>query len=177
VHGTDARLSGALGRVLREDSPLAVGGIICAWPAESDGRFRIALSDVAGNIVWRAFAIAEIATGRGRLSAVDEYAARFASGVSPCVDANRDSWTRATEWILRDGIPDACKRWPDPHKRRAHCHQLAKAHERYAAAGLAMPDQDLWRPRATLLFLTPKPVETQQTLAPADEEALTWLAP
>jgi hypothetical protein len=35
-YGADPRMSGALGRVPREESPLALSGIITAWPTNAD---------------------------------------------------------------------------------------------------------------------------------------------
>jgi hypothetical protein len=186
AHAEDPRMGGALRRVSRQDSPAVLAGIISAWPAEADGRFRIALPDVPGTLVWRAYVIAEITAGRGRLSVVDEYAAKFGidhpkpafeyvcskmrgRGVRPCASAKHDSWATTTLWIMQLSHP---RKLMTPTSWRAR----AVAHEKYAEAGLTLPVGNIWYPKATILFVTPKPVKPQPTLTPADDAAIAELA-
>lgn len=189
ARGDDPRMSGALGRVAREEATPFLAGFISVWPAEANGSHRIALSDVAATLVWRAYAIAEIAAGRGRLAdladyqvslGVDETQPAFdyvchqmkGSGIRPCATADHDGWTAATEWVVRDGdLPDPRTRWV----RDAFYSRYA-TYRRYAALGLAMPGQDSQRPKATLLFVTPKPTKPQPTLTSAEDAAIAELA-
>jgi hypothetical protein len=191
AHGTDPRMSGALGRVKREDSPLAIAGIVEAWPADADGRYRISLSYTAGTLVWRAYAIAYIARGgnHGRLGSIRwfedvlgvatepayEYVCHQVKGrgVRPCANASRMSWSSATKWVVEDGdIPEPRRRWA-----RSTWRGRAVAHDTYREIGLALtPNRGAWSPCATLLFHTPKSTPVQPMLSPADEAALMKFA-
>jgi hypothetical protein len=189
-HGADPRMSGALDRVPREETPLALSGIITAWPTDANGMFRISLSDVAGALVWRAYVIAEIAAGRGRMFDIVSYADRVGVETSPAYDyvkaqmkgrgvrpvgendAGRRFWSDSVLWVFADGdVAEPRKRWASSAWRGR-----AVAHETLAAAGLAVAGRSTWRPQATLLFATPKLVKPAPALAPADEAALAELA-
>ncbi|HEX7883559.1 MAG TPA: hypothetical protein VF499_12560 [Afipia sp.] len=188
AHAEDPRLPGALGRVSRQDAPPFLSDFISVWPAEADGRYRIALPDVAGVLVWRAHAIAEIAAGRGRLADLADYQAALGIDetqpafdyvchqmkrryIRPCATADHDSWTAATEWVVRDGdVPDPRTRWV-----RDALYSRQAAYRSYVAAGLAMPGQDSQRPRASLLFVTPKPAHKlppKPKLTAAEDDAI-----
>lgn len=130
LHQDDPRLAGGFTvKVTRNEIPAALADTIEVWPPALDGTYKIALSDVAGALVWRAYAIAEIAAGRGRLAAVDDYVKRLGivhpaeafayicdqmrgRGIRPCRDADHDCWTEATRWLKCDGHTDEPrKRW------------------------------------------------------------------
>jgi len=64
AHAADERMGGALGRIKKSDHPLMTANLMRHWPADADGLCRILLNDVAGTLVWRAMAIADMAAGR-----------------------------------------------------------------------------------------------------------------
>jgi hypothetical protein len=191
LHQDDPRMAGGFTvKVTRNEIPAALAGTIEVWPAEPNGTYKVALPDVAGALVWRAYAIAEIGAGRGGLAAVDEYAKRLGvvhldeafayicdqmrgRGIRPCSDADHDSWTEATRWVTCDGHTD------EPRKRwaRSAWRGRAHAHETYAAAGLVVPGRNTWHPLATLLFVTPRPepVFVSTALTPEEDAALARL--
>jgi hypothetical protein len=189
AHGTDRLAVAGLGRVRREDSALATGAVIAAWPADDDGSYRIALNDPAAMIAWRAFILAEIAAGRGertkhragycaalgiQTEPAYEYACAAAKGygVRPCADADHDSWSNATEWVVASGgAADPRKRWA-----RSSWRGRANAHEALAAAGLALPVRNTWSPIATCLFSQPKRVVPTPVLTLAEDDAIASLA-
>jgi hypothetical protein len=184
AHLTDDRLTLGLKRLRREDKPLTVLAMVSPWPADADGFYRIALSDHAGVIAYRAFMMAEINAGRGRLSSMDDYHDLLAietepayefvclltkgRGIRPCSDADHDSWSKATRWVVTDGnAKDPSAKWARSTWRgRAH------AHEVYAAVGLAVPGRGKWYPLATMLFRIPmaRPLPQEKQLL-TDEEA------
>jgi hypothetical protein len=186
AHGTDRLAMVGLGRVARDDSALATGAIVGAWPADADGLYRIALTATAALILWRAFMCAEIAAGRGKRRDIGRYcdalgvevytayeyvvAALKGTGMRPLAGVG---WSDNTMWVACDGegIADPRKRWA-----RSAWRGRAKAHETLAQVGLAVRGQPTWQPRATCLFAAPLSVTPAPVLAPADEEALTWLA-
>ncbi|HEX7883583.1 MAG TPA: hypothetical protein VF499_12695 [Afipia sp.] len=198
AHAEHPSLFGALGRITREDNPKVLAGFISIWAADADGKYRIARSDVGGALIWRAHAIAEIAAGRGRLADLADYKAVLGIDetqpafdyvchqmkrrcIRPCATADHDSWTAATEWVVRDGdVPDPRTRWV-----RDALYSRQAAYRSYAAAGLAMPGQDSQRPGATLLFVTPKPTHKlppKPRLTAAEDDAIIaefarWLRP
>lgn len=188
VRHDDPRMGGGLvGKIKRDEMPAALASLFDVWPADEDGTFRLALTDNGLALVWRAYAIEEIAAGRGRLTTLDEHSERLrithfdpafdyvcdqmrGRGVRPCSEAYRYSWTNVTDWVVKDGSAD------EPRKRWAKSSwaRRAKAHRAYVAAGLARPGCDIWHPEATLLFVTPRPEATlvHETLSKEDEAAL-----
>jgi hypothetical protein len=192
VHQDDPRMVGGLpAKVKREEMPASLAHLCEVWPADADGTYRIALSDVSVALVWRAYAIAEIVAGRGRLATLDEHSKALGipnfdpafdyvcdqmrgRGVRPCSDAYRDSWTDVTDWVVNDGCAD------EPRERwaRSAWARRANAHEAYVAAGLAKRGRTIWCPEATLLFVTPRSEAAlaHPALAVEDEAALANLA-
>ena len=70
---------------------------------------------------------------------------------------------------MLDGVMDESrKRWA-----RSAWRQRAKAHEAFAAAGLAIRGRSTWNPKATCLFEEPDPIVPAPKLAPIDDDALT----
>lgn len=189
AHGTDRLAVVGLGRVARDDSALATGALMSVWPADEDGMYRVALSDNAGLIAWRAFIIAEIAAGRGlqdkhlsgyraalgiETEPAYDYACAAAKdfGVRPCADADHDSWSDGTEWVVESGdMPDPRARWS-----RSSWGGRVRAHERLAEAGLALPGQYKWSPIATCLFSQPKRHVTAPSLSLVEDAAIASLA-
>jgi hypothetical protein len=192
-------MAGALGRVKKADAPLTTAGLVRFWPADSDGRCRIALNSVAGTLVWRAMAIADIVAGRditadlaGRLGVMVEdaflYVFKCASKVGhrrdPYVESSQEpngrQWTRAIKHILAGrqiGVPydgmDNLPRFDNDKKRRNYASM--------DRAGLMLqPTLDdlgvYFRPRASSLFLTPVPNLVTMTFSVADDEAIAGLA-
>src|SRR5665647_795852 len=102
----------------RGDLPIMIAATISRWPADSDGLYRIPLSDSDLVIVWRTFAFAEIAAGRGKLDDSDTYAKAFGitivpayeyvtrrlkcTGINP-TDGARTRWTNAIRWLMNGG--------------------------------------------------------------------------
>ncbi|SDG59782.1 hypothetical protein SAMN05216338_1001857 [Bradyrhizobium sp. Rc2d] len=192
LHHDDPRMAGGFKvKVRRDELPGSLAAVVDAWPAEQDGTYKIALSEVAGALVWRAYAIAEIAAGRGKLAAVDEYGKRLGvahfdtafayvcdqmrgHGIRPCSDADRDCWSEATHWVTRDGYTvEPRGRWA-----RSTWARRAIAHEAFAAAGLARPGRNTWHPEATMLFVAPRPERqpASTTLTEEEDAALASLA-
>lgn len=184
AHGTDRLSVAGLGRVHRNDSALVTAAIVSVWPAEADGTLKVALTDVAGFIAWRAFILAEIAAGRGKRSDIAGYCATLGvetreayeyvcvaakgHGVRPCADADHDDWSEGTGWVAFSG------RSAEPRNRwaRSAWARRANAHRSLAAAGLALPGQPTWCPVATCLFDEPAPVAPMHMLSPTDAAAL-----
>lgn len=128
LHQDDPRVAGGF-KVKRDEIPAALAVVVGIWPSEPDGTYKIALSDVSGALVWRAYAIAEIGAGRGRLAAVDEYAKRLGvvhldeafayicdqmrgRRIRPCRGADHDCWADATRWVTCDGhTVEPRRRW------------------------------------------------------------------
>ena len=189
AHGADRLAVVGLGRITRDDSAPATGGLMKVWTPDDDGLYRVALNDNAGLIAWRSFIIAEIAAGRGlrdkhlagyraalRVETEPAYhyvcAAAKGYGVRPCADADHDSWSNATEWVVESGdMTDPRKRWA-----RSSWRGRANAHEALAAAGLALPGRSTWSPVATCLFSQPKPHLPAPTLSSAEDAAIASLA-
>ena len=74
VHHDDPRMGGGLAaKIKREEMPASLAGLFGVWPADEDGIYRIPLTDNGLALVWRAYAIAEIAAGRGRLASLDKH--------------------------------------------------------------------------------------------------------
>ncbi|MBP1294130.1 MULTISPECIES: hypothetical protein [Bradyrhizobium] len=192
VHHNDPRMGGGLAaKIKREEMPASLAGLFEVWPADEDGTYRLAVTDNGLALVWRAYAIAEIAAGRGRLASLDKHSECLGivnfdpafdyvcdqmrgRGVRPCSDACRQSWTDVTDWVVNDGVAD------EPRKRWAQSAwaRRASAHRAYVAAGLARRGCDIWHPEATLLFVTPRPRATpvHETLSNEDEAALANLS-
>ncbi|TWI70544.1 hypothetical protein IQ16_03717 [Bradyrhizobium huanghuaihaiense] len=185
AHGTDRLVLAGLGRVSRENSAAAIAAVIAAWPAEPDGRYRIALSDVAGYIVWRSFVCSEIALGRGKRDDVATYRAALGietkaaydyvaavvkgSRMRPC---SGRTWSDNTRWVVFSSkIEEPRARWS-----RSAWVARARAHKVLADAGLALPRQPTWKPIATALFDEPKRVEAPPVLSAEDDAALAALA-
>lgn len=192
IHHDDHRMLGGLtAKIKREEIPAALAGLFDIWPADQDGAYRVALSDVGGTLVWRAYAIAEIAAGRGTLATLDKHSKRFGvvrfdpafayicdqmrgRGVRPCSDADRDCWADTTSWVVNDGFAgEPRKRWA-----RSTWARRANTHEAYAVAGLAKRGCSTWYPEATLLFVTPRPEPAlvHAVLSPEDDAAMANLA-
>ena len=188
AHGTDRLAVLGLGRVQREDSALATGAVMAAWPMDQDGLHRVHVSDDAGYIAWRAFIIAEIAAGRGLREKLDGYRealgietrpaydyvclATKGLGIRPCKDADHDEWSTGTTYVVLSGaMTEPRKRWA-----KSAWHQRAKAHEALVEAGLAVPGRNTWYPQAYCLFDEPKRVVPAPTLSPAEDDALSSLA-
>lgn len=189
IDGDEPLLSGAIGRRAKTDAPIILAGVIDVWPADSDGIHRVALSDAAGAVVWRAFAVTEITAGRGRLKAVDEYTALFGirhpepayeyvcaqmkgRGIRPCSDVDHDDWAEATRWVVADGgTRDPRRSWAKSAWRGR-----AVAHEAYAQAGLTLPMLGTWDPRPSILFVTPSLEPVRPSMSLEDDAALADLA-
>jgi hypothetical protein len=199
AHASDPRMASALGRVKKADHPLMTAGLVRFWPADADCRCRIALNDVAGTLVWRAMAVADIVAGRditadlaGRLGVTVEdafdYVLKCASKVGhrcdPYVESSQEpsgrQWTRAIKHILAGrqiGVPyDGMDNMPrfDSDKKRRNYASMDRA-------GLmlrpTLDDLGLnFRPRASSLFLTPVPDVVPVTLSAADDAAIAGLA-
>jgi hypothetical protein len=168
-----------------DEQPATIAMMLEHWPADADGLFRIGLIFPHVTIVWRAWALAEIAAGRGLLrdfesyrdklgiesmSTAYEYAAKLLKG-SGCngVNGDRNDWSKAAYWVLYDAEKPKPKWAPSVWRTRA------KTHEAFAAVNLAMPGRPTWYPQATMLCMTPKEVVPPPTLAPADAEYLAAL--
>jgi hypothetical protein len=185
AHGADTLTLVGLGRVRAEDSALATGAVMSVWPADDDGKFRIALTDTAGVIAWRAYMAAEIAADRGKRMHLGRYGdalgvdfrtdykyvaeAVKGTGLRPVSGA---SWSDGTMWVACDGdVADPRKRWA-----RSAWRGRATAHEKLAEVGLAVRGQPTWKPLATCLFDAPMAVTPSPVLAPADDAAIAELA-
>lgn len=185
AHGTNRLVLAGLGRVPRENSAAAIASIIAAWPQEPNGLYQIALGDMAGYIVWRAFVCSEIAAGRGKRDDIATY--RSALGVQtvaaydyvaavvkgsrmrPCTDR---TWSDNAHWVVcSSNTEEPRARWS-----RSAWAARARAHKILADAGLALPRQPTWRPVATALFEEPKRVEARPFLSSEDDAALAALA-
>ena len=198
AYAADPRMAGALGRVKKVDHPLTCAALVRVWPSDADGRCRIALSDVAGTLAWRAMAIADIVAGRdisadlaGRLGVtveaafayIDKYSAsighRWPAYTEPSRGQCGRRWTGATERILagrpipvpEDGM-DNMPRF-DKNRRRMVYTSISRA-------GLMLPptlDASglFFRPRASSLFLTPVPDLVTVSFSAADEVAIAEL--
>lgn len=188
-HGTDRLTMLGLGRIRREDCALATATVLSAWPADADGMYRVALSDTAALIVWRAYILAEIAAGRGRRADLDGYCARLGVRtepayeyvvaavrgcgirIRPCADADHDSWSAGVEWVVENGgLPDPRKTWAS-----SAWSQRARAHRALAEVGLALPGRRTWDPASTCLFDQPERAIATPTLTPAESDALADL--
>jgi len=75
VHALDPRICVTVRR--HAESPAFISGIIDAWPADEDGLFRPALSFDHLTVLWRAYALAEIAAGRGWRKFGEDYASEL----------------------------------------------------------------------------------------------------
>ncbi len=185
VHGADNLTLVGLGRVRAEDSALAAGAVMSVWPADDDGKFRVALTDTAGLIAWRAYMAAEIAAGRGKRMHLDRYgdalgvnfftdhqyvvAAVKGTGLRPL---SGSSWSDGTLWVARDGdVVDPGRRWAKSAWR-----SRAIAHEKLANVGLALAGQPTWKPVATCLFDAPVAVAPTPILSPVEDAAIAELA-
>ena len=192
LHQDDPRMAGGFKvKVARDEIPAALAVVVGIWPSEPDGTYKIALSDVGGALVWRAYAIAEIGAGRGRLAAVDEYAKRLGvvhldkafayicdqmrgRRIRPCRDVDHDCWAEATRWVTCDGhTVEPRRRWA-----RSAWRGRASAHEAFVAARLAVPGRSTWNPQAAMLFVTPRPEPQPAStmLTQAEDTALARLA-
>ena len=158
------------------------------WPADDDGLFRVGLIFPHVLIVWRAWALAEIAAGRGLMRDYEsyrdrlglgpirpayEYAAKLLKGTgSRAVLVNKNGWSLAADWVILNGnVKKPKPKWASSVWRtRAH------THEAFQAVNLAVPGRGTWNPQATLLCLTPKEMIPATTLAPVDAEYLAGLA-
>ncbi|MGJ4932251.1 hypothetical protein ACQR1I_35475 [Bradyrhizobium sp. HKCCYLS2038] len=189
-HHDDPRLFGRLtGAIRREEMPSWLAILCEVSPAERDGTYRFAITDAGGALVWRAYAIAEITAGRGRLATLRAHSTSLGiksfepafdyicrqmqgRGVRPCRDGRHNCWSDVTDWVVNDGAAE------EPRKRwaRSTWGRRARAHEAYIAAGLANGGTNVWRPEATLLFVTPRAEPTPKTLSPADDAFLASLA-
>lgn len=184
AHGTDRLVLAGLGRVSRENSAAAIAAVIAAWPAEPDGRYRIALSDVAGYIVWRSFVCSEIALGRGKRDDVATYRAApgietkaaydYVAAVVKAAACGRAPAERGL--TIRGGWSLAPKSKSLARVGRSAWVARARAHKVLADAGLALPRQPTWKPIATALFDEPKRVEAPPVLSAEDDAALAALA-
>jgi hypothetical protein len=199
AHVDDRRLQGAVGRIKRAEHPLTTAGVVRVWPADADGRCRIALSDVAGTLAWRAMAIADMVAGR---EASNDLAARLGVSTQDAFayiekytsdirerwprlirrgpDEGGHQWTFATKAILAgrripipDGGMDNIARYDKNLRRRTYA--------LLTRAGLTLPpavevDGLYFRPRASSLFQTPTPAAMPVTFSAEDEEAIRLLA-
>lgn len=185
THGTDRLVLAGLGHMSRENSAAAIAAVIAAWPAEPDGRYRIALSDVAGYIVWRSFVCSEIALGRGKRDDVATYRAALGiqttaaydfvaavvkgSRMRPC---SGRTWSDNTRWVVCSSNTEE----PRPRWARSAWAGRARAHKVLADAGLALPRRPTWKPVATALFEEPNRIEAPPVLSAEDDAALAALA-
>jgi hypothetical protein len=138
----------------RDDDPRTIAPTVAAWPADADGLFRIALPHRDLTILWRAWALAAIAAGRGARAAADEYAAKLNLTIGPDLtdaydyvatrlagrgvhgtNGSRTGWTQSAMWVLRDGET----RKPYRRYEARGWRSRARAHEACAATGLALP--------------------------------------
>jgi hypothetical protein len=199
ARASDPRMAGALGRVKKADHPLMTAGLVRFWPADADCRCRIALNDVAGTLVWRAMAVADIIADRditadlaGRLGVTVEDAFDYVykytrkagyhchAHVVCSHEPRGRQWTRATKHILAgkkialpyDGM-DNLPRFDSDKKRRNYASMdRAGLMLRPTLDGLGLD----FRPRASSLFLTPVPDVVPVTLSAADDAAIAGLA-
>jgi hypothetical protein len=167
----------------RDEDRRTIAATVAAWPADADGLFRIALPHRDLTILWRAWALAEIAAGRGARAAADEYAAKLNLTIAPDLtdaydyvaarlagsgvhgtNGSRTGWTQSAMWVLGDGET----RKPYRRYEASGWRSRARAHDACAATGLALPGRNTWHPKATMLFLTPV-----EKLSPAQAVALT----
>jgi hypothetical protein len=168
-----------------DEQPATIAMLLEPWPADDDGLFRVGLIFPHVTIVWRAWAMAEIAAGRGLLrdwesyrdklgiesvTTAYEYAAKLLKGTG-CngVNGDRNGWSKAAYWVLYDANKPKAK-WASSVWRIR-----AKTHEAFAGVNLAVPGRNVWHPQATILCKTPKEVEPAPTLAPVDAEAMAGL--
>ena len=169
-----------------DDNPRVIALIIESWPPDEDGKFTIGLLFTHLTILWRVWALYEIAAGRGLHKNSEEYAATLGIEIVPAFDyvarrlkgtgsrgtnGDRTAWTKAVAWLRYDGNVEK------PRKKfaRSSWHFRAKAHTACVASGLALPGRDIWNPQATMLFATPKEQTPPPTLAKVDADALASL--
>jgi hypothetical protein len=169
-----------------DDNPRVIALIIEPWPADEDDMFTIGLLFAHLTILWRAYALYEIAAGRGLRKDADKYAAQLGIKLVPAFDyvakrlkgtrtrgvnGSRTAWTNGFEWVRYDG--DVRK--PGPKFARSAWRARAVAHTACIAAGLALPGRNTWNPQATMLFATPEAQIAPPTLAKVDADALATL--
>jgi hypothetical protein len=182
VHALDPRICVAIRK--HAESPAFIAGVIDAWPPDEDGLFRPALSFDHLTVLWRAYALAEIAAGRGLRKFGDDYASELGltggdfvpafdyaakrlkgAGVRPRhPDAG---WTRAMEWVRYDGDTKKPRKFANSTWRTR-----ANMHDACAAADLALPGRGTWNPQATILLMTPKEKPVAPKLSAEDDAAL-----
>ncbi|OYU91972.1 MAG: hypothetical protein CFE29_03755 [Bradyrhizobiaceae bacterium PARB1] len=182
-------LTAGLGRVESSDRPGLLPYAIDSWDPDANGICEIKMRDQAGLIAWRAFVLAELAAGRGRLSdlpaiekklGIEETEPAFdfvkavvkGSGARP---TDGYSWSAGVEWVVEGGaMPDPRKRWA-----RSAWRARAAAHELCAENRLTLPMTNKWQPRPTALFRQPKvhvPPPPRVELTIEDEAMLAELA-
>jgi hypothetical protein len=66
-----------------DDNPRVIALIIESWPPDEDGKFTIGLLFTHLTILWRAWALYEIAAGRGLHKNSEEYAAKLGIKIIP----------------------------------------------------------------------------------------------
>lgn len=194
----DARMLGALGRAKKGDHPLITAGLVQVWPSDADGCCRIALSDAAGTLAWRAMAIADIAAGRdittrladrlgvetqGAFAYIDKYTTaigqRWPRLTQTRTGQNDRQWTRAAEKVLagrRIPMPCEVNDMPafDKNVRRRAYASMVRA--RLTLPPIIHDRESYFTPRASSLFLTPIPIAVAAMFSAEDEEALAELA-
>jgi hypothetical protein len=166
----------------RDDNPRVIALIIESRPADPDGTFRIGLSFLFLTVLWRAYAMYEIAAGRGLRKNAEKYAADLGVELIPAYDyvarrlkgsgsrstnGDRTAWTKAFQWVRYDGAVNK----PGGRYARSAWRARAIAHEVCIAAGLALPGGGPWKPTATMLFATPKEQMAPPTLDKIDADA------
>jgi hypothetical protein len=185
----DPRLRAGLKGLTRDEAPVILSHVVAVWPAEADGSFRLAFSDNGGEVVWRAFCLAEIAAGRGlrqnsgsyekslgvTLEPAFEAVCALTHGLSirPCLDKHHKHWSQGTAWIYAD------RDMPDPKRKKfasTAWRQRARAHEIYAGMGLAVAGRGIWNPQATILFDRPTRTKPPPVFDLSDEAAISALA-
>jgi hypothetical protein len=166
-----------------DDNPRVIALIIESWPPDEDGKFTIGLLFTHLTILWRAWALYEIAAGRGLHKNSEEYAAKLGIKIIPAFDyvarrlkgtgsrstnGDRTAWTNGFKWVRYDGNVEK------PWKKFASSawRGRANAHTACVASGLALPGRDIWNPQATMLFATPEEQVATTTLAKVDADAL-----
>jgi hypothetical protein len=101
-----------------DDNPRVIALIIESWPPDEDGKFTIGLLFTHLTILWRAWALYEIAAGRGLHKNSEEYAAKLGIKIIPAFDyvarrlkgtgsrstnGDRTAWTNGFKWVRYDG--------------------------------------------------------------------------
>ena len=168
-----------------DDNARVIALIIESWPPNEDGTFTIGLSFQHLTVLWRAYALYEIAAGRGLRKNAADYAAKLGIEIVPAYDyvakrlkgsglhgvnGSRTQWTKSFEWVRWDGDVKKPKKFASSAWRAR-----AIAHDACIAAGLAIPGRGKWRPQATMLFATPKEELPAPILAKVDADALATL--